>query len=65
MPFNLSAVSKEVKSQPLAEKKAPSKKPQNLGVSANGPTSPVDAYEKLLSSIPDFSGFGPLFKVLN
>ncbi|KAH0454873.1 hypothetical protein IEQ34_016797 [Dendrobium chrysotoxum] len=60
--FNLSAVPKEVKSQPLTEKKAPSKKPPNFGVSANGPTSPVDAYEKLLSSIPEFSSFGQLFK---
>ncbi|XP_020572866.1 coatomer subunit gamma-2 [Phalaenopsis equestris] len=61
-PFNLSAVPKEVKLQPLTEKKAPSKKPPSFGVSANGPTSPVDAYEKLLSSISDFSSFGQLFK---
>ncbi|KAH0462371.1 hypothetical protein IEQ34_009946 [Dendrobium chrysotoxum] len=61
-PFNLSAIPKEVKSQPLTEKKAPSKKPPSFGVSVNGPTSPVDAYEKLLSSSPEFSSFGQLFK---
>lgn len=62
VPFNLSAVPKEVKPQPLAEKKAPSKKPPSYGASTNGSASPVDAYEKLLSSIPEFSIFGPLFK---
>lgn len=55
---------KEVKTQPLAEKKAPGKKPAGLGAPPNGPPSTVDAYEKLLSSIPEFSDFGKLFKVL-
>lgn len=55
---------KEVKSQPLVEKKAPGKKPTGLGAPPSGPTSTVDAYEKLLSSIPEFSEFGKLFKVL-
>ncbi|RWV92681.1 hypothetical protein GW17_00044920, partial [Ensete ventricosum] len=55
---------KEVKSQPLAEKKAPGKKAIGLGAAPSGPTSVVDAYEKLLSSIPEFSSFGKLFKVI-
>ncbi|WOL03049.1 hypothetical protein Cni_G11769 [Canna indica] len=61
-PFDISSVPKEVKSQPLAEKKAPGKKPTGLGVPLSGPTSAVDGYEKLLSSIPEFSAFGKLFK---
>lgn len=55
---------KEVKSQPLAEKKAPGKKPAGLGTPTSNPTSTVDTYEKLLSAIPEFSSFGKLFKVL-
>lgn len=55
---------KEVKSQPLTEKKAPGKKPAGLGTPPSGPPSTEDAYEKLLSSIPEFSDFGKLFKVL-
>ncbi|KAG0496215.1 hypothetical protein HPP92_000906 [Vanilla planifolia] len=61
-PFNISAVSKEVKPQPLTEKKIQGKKPSGFGVSSNGVTQSVDTYEKLLSSFPEFSGFGPLFK---
>ncbi|KAA8536111.1 hypothetical protein F0562_028589 [Nyssa sinensis] len=61
-PFDIDSVPKEVKSQQLAEKKAPGKKPTGLGVPPAGPTSTVDAYEKLLSSIPEFSNFGKLFK---
>ncbi|KAJ6365116.1 hypothetical protein OIU76_029979 [Salix suchowensis] len=49
--FDIDSVPKEVKSQPLVEKKAPA-----------GPPSTVDAYERLLSSIPEFSNFGKLFK---
>lgn len=60
-PFDISSVPREVKSQPLAEKKAPGKK--QTGPAPSGPPSTVDAYEKLLSSIPEFSGFGKLFKV--
>ncbi|KAF6149801.1 hypothetical protein GIB67_017534 [Kingdonia uniflora] len=63
-PFNIDSVPKEVKSQPLAEKKAPSKKPTGLGAPPSGPTSNLDAYEKTLSSIPEFSSFGKLFKSL-
>uniref|UniRef100_A0A5B6YRP2 Coatomer subunit gamma n=1 Tax=Davidia involucrata TaxID=16924 RepID=A0A5B6YRP2_DAVIN len=61
-PFDIDSVPKEVKSRPLAEKKAPGKKPTGLGAPPMGPTSTVDAYEKLLSSIPEFSNFGKLFK---
>ncbi|CAL5360885.1 unnamed protein product [Camellia sinensis] len=43
-------------------KKAPGKKPTGLGAAPTAPTSTVDAYEKLLSSIPEFSSFGKLFK---
>ncbi|KAH7575098.1 hypothetical protein JRO89_XS02G0046900 [Xanthoceras sorbifolium] len=60
--FDINSVPREVKSQPLAEKKAPGKKPTGLGAPPSGPVSTVDAYEKLLSSIPEFSGFGKLFK---
>ena len=54
---------KEVKSQPLAEKKVPGKKPTGLGAPPSGPPSTSDAYEKLLGSIPEFANFGKLFKV--
>ncbi|KAK5770692.1 coatomer subunit gamma isoform X1 [Gossypium arboreum] len=60
--FDINSVPKEVKTQPLAEKKAPGKKPTGLGASPAGPPSTVDAYEKLLSSIPEFANFGKLFK---
>lgn len=63
-PFDINSVPKEIKSQPLAEKKAPGKKPTGLGAPPSGPVSTVDAYEKLLSSIPEFASFGKLFKVL-
>ncbi|KAM5548915.1 coatomer subunit gamma [Rosa sericea] len=61
-PFDINSVPKEIKSQPLAEKKAQSKKPTGLGAPPSGPPSTVDAYEKMLSSIPEFSNFGKLFK---
>ncbi|KAA3462910.1 coatomer subunit gamma [Gossypium australe] len=60
--FDINSVPKEVKIQPLAEKKAPGKKPTGLGGPPPGPPSTIDAYEKLLSSIPEFSNFGKLFK---
>lgn len=62
-PFDIHSVPREVKSQPLADKKAPGKKPTGLGAPPTGPPSTVDAYERLLSSIPEFSNFGKLFKV--
>ncbi|KAJ9704814.1 hypothetical protein PVL29_003046 [Vitis rotundifolia] len=61
-PFDIDSVPREVKSQPLAEKKAPGKKPTGLGAPPSGPTSTVDAYEKLLSSIPEYASFGKPFK---
>ncbi|OAY29680.1 coatomer subunit gamma isoform X2 [Manihot esculenta] len=61
-PFDINSVPKEVKSQPLAEKKAPGKKPTGLGAPPAGPPSAVDGYERILSSIPEFSNFGKLFK---
>lgn len=64
-PFDIDSVPREVKSQPLAEKKAPGKKPTGLGAPPSAPTSTVDAYEKLLSSIPEYASFGKLFKVLS
>ncbi|MBA0854516.1 hypothetical protein Goshw_001045, partial [Gossypium schwendimanii] len=60
--FDINSVPKDVKIQPLAEKKATSKKPTGLGAPPPGPPSTVDAYEKLLSSIPEFASFGKLFK---
>ncbi|GLT30577.1 hypothetical protein SLA2020_053700 [Shorea laevis] len=61
-PFDIHSVPKEVKTQPLAEKKAPGKKPAGLGAPPSGPATTVDAYEGLLSSVPEFSNFGRLFK---
>lgn len=62
--FDINSVPREVKSQPLAEKKAPGKKPTGLGAPPSGPPSTTDAYERLLLSIPEFSTFGKLFKVI-
>nr|GMD09870.1 coatomer subunit gamma [Ipomoea batatas] len=61
-PFDINSVPREVKSQPIAEKKAQGKKPTGLAAPPGGPTSTIDAYEKLLSSIPQFSSYGKLFK---
>jgi coatomer protein complex subunit gamma len=61
-PFDISLVSREAKSQPLQDKKAPGKKAP-AGAPALAPVSAVDAYQKVLSSITEFSGFGRLFKV--
>lgn len=60
-PFDISLVSREAKSQPLQDKKAPGKKPP-AGAPALAPVSAVDAYQKVLSSIAEFSDFGRLFK---
>ncbi|XP_030525099.1 coatomer subunit gamma isoform X2 [Rhodamnia argentea] len=61
--FDINSVPKEIKSQPLAEKKAPGKKPATgLAAPPSGPATTVDAYERLLSSIAEFSSFGKLFK---
>lgn len=61
-PFDINSVPKEVKSQPLAEKKATNKKHPGLDTPLAAPPTGVDAYEKLLSSISEFSSFGKLFK---
>ncbi|CAL9223125.1 unnamed protein product [Arabidopsis halleri] len=60
--FDVDSVPKEVKSQPLAEKKAKGKKPTGLGAPPPAPVSGFDAYERVLSSIPEFATFGKLFK---
>eukprot|EP00252_Welwitschia_mirabilis_P027999 TRINITY_DN98_c0_g2_i1.p1 TRINITY_DN98_c0_g2~~TRINITY_DN98_c0_g2_i1.p1 ORF type:complete len:890 (+),score=165.23 TRINITY_DN98_c0_g2_i1:103-2772(+) len=62
IPFSLSTVSKEVKSQPSAEKKAPGKKAPAMNATSVGVSSVSETYEKLLASVPEFSGFGKLFK---
>ncbi|CAN6301654.1 unnamed protein product [Urochloa humidicola] len=59
-PFDISSVSREVRSRPFQEKKAPGKKAP--AADAPAPVSAADAYHKMLSSIPEFSGFGRLFK---
>ncbi|KAK4742301.1 hypothetical protein SAY87_000302 [Trapa incisa] len=61
-PFDISSVLREVKVQSLAEKKASSKKPSGLDAPPAGPTATVNAYERILSSISEFSSFGKLFK---
>ncbi|KAG2318618.1 hypothetical protein Bca4012_055179 [Brassica carinata] len=60
--FDINSVPKEVKSQPLAEKKAQGKKPTGLGAPPAAPASGFEGYERLLSSIPEFATFGKLFK---
>ncbi|EYU42621.1 hypothetical protein ABFS82_14G113600 [Erythranthe guttata] len=61
-PFDITSVPREVKSQPLAEKKATGKKPTGLGAPPPPPTSAADAYERILTAIPEFASFGKLFK---
>ncbi|XP_058750527.1 coatomer subunit gamma [Vicia villosa] len=60
--FDIRLVPKEVKSQPLTEKKAQGKKPTGLGAPPSGPPSTVDSYERQLLSIPEFANYGKLFK---
>ncbi|KAF8112287.1 hypothetical protein N665_0065s0064 [Sinapis alba] len=60
--FDINSVPREVKSQPLAEKKSQGKKPTGLGAPPAAPASGFDGYERLLSSIPEFAAFGKLFK---
>ncbi|KAF8768520.1 hypothetical protein HU200_007530 [Digitaria exilis] len=65
VPFDISSVSKETKSQPLAEKSLQERNQLVQHLLSVGPVSTVDAsYEKLLSSIPEFADFGKLFKVV-
>ena len=57
-PFDVKSVPKEVKSKPIAE-------PTGLRAPpAAAPAPTVDTYERLLSSIPEFSSFGKPFKVI-
>uniref|UniRef100_A0A1J3JA67 Coatomer subunit gamma n=1 Tax=Noccaea caerulescens TaxID=107243 RepID=A0A1J3JA67_NOCCA len=60
--FDINSVPREVKSLPLAEKKAQGKKPTGLGAPPAAPASGFDGYERLLSAIPEFAAFGKLFK---
>ncbi|KAK1402643.1 Coatomer/calthrin adaptor appendage, C-terminal subdomain-containing protein [Heracleum sosnowskyi] len=62
-PFDINTVPKEVKSHQHVEKtRNISKINTGLGAPPAAPPSTADAYEKLLSSIPEFSSFGKLFK---
>lgn len=62
-PFDIDSVPKEIKSQPLSEKKGSGKKSNGLGAPPITFASSVDAYEKMLRSVEEFSDFGKLFKV--
>ena len=57
-------MSKEIKCQPLAEKKGSGKKSNGLGAPPVTLASSFDAYERMLGSVVEFAGFGKLFKVL-
>lgn len=65
----MSAVPREMKHQPMLEKKTPASKKaakeagQKAFANGHLTSSASDAYEKLLNSFPEFSGFGKLFKV--
>ncbi|GKC35951.1 hypothetical protein Tco_1048335 [Tanacetum coccineum] len=48
-PFNVTYVSREVMSQPFAEKKVAAEKPTGLGAPPAGPILTGDTFEKLLS----------------
>ncbi|KAI3441307.1 Coatomer subunit gamma [Psidium guajava] len=61
-PFDIDSVPKDIKAQPLAEKKASGKKPIGLGAPPTAPSAAVDPYDRLLSSIPEFTSYGELFK---
>ena len=69
-PFDLAAVPTYVKSQQQVEKKAPTRSDKKAAKDASqkaadiGASKSFEAYEKLLNSIPQFAGFGKLFKVL-
>ena len=70
--FDVAAVPKDVKPQQQVEKKAPTSRDKKAAkdavqkAAADGAASKTqEAYEKLLNSIPQFAGFGKLFKVLH
>ncbi|XP_074333279.1 coatomer subunit gamma-like [Apium graveolens] len=61
--FNINTVPKEVKSHQYVENNRNISNINTcLGAPLAAPTSTADSYEKLLSSIPEFSSFGKLFK---
>ncbi|KAG0615004.1 hypothetical protein M758_5G007500 [Ceratodon purpureus] len=68
-PFDLAAVPRDVKPQQQVEKKAPTSKEKKAAKDASkkaaadgGASNTFEAHEKLLNSIPQFAGFGKLFK---
>lgn len=68
-PFDLAAVPKDEKPHPQVEKKAPTRSEKKAAKDTiqkadGGASNTFEAYEKLLNSIPQFAGFGKLFKVL-
>lgn len=69
-PFDLGAVSKDVRSHQQVEKKAPTRSEKKAAKNASqkaaadgGASKSFEAYEKLLNSIPQFASFGKLFTV--
>ena len=69
-PFDLAAVPKDVKQQPQVEKNAPTSKEKKAAKDASQKAAADGAvadgaYERLLNAIPQFAGFGKLFKVLS
>lgn len=70
-PFDLAAVPRDLKPHLQVEKKAPTNREKKAAKDANlkagadgGSYNTFEAYEKLLNAIPQFAGFGKLFKVL-
>jgi coatomer protein complex subunit gamma len=68
-PFDLAAVPRDVKQQLKVEKKAPTSKEKKAAKDASQKAAADGAvadgaYERLLNAIPQFAGFGKLFKVL-
>lgn len=67
--FDLAAVPRDVKAHQQVEKKAPTGKEKKAAKDASQKaaegkaSNTFEAYEKLLNSIPQFAGFGKLFKV--
>ncbi|XP_024367632.1 coatomer subunit gamma-2 [Physcomitrium patens] len=66
--FDLAAVPRDVKAHQQVEKKAPTGKEKKAAKDASQKaaegkaSNTFEAYEKLLNSIPQFAGFGKLFK---
>lgn len=64
-PFDMESVPKEVRAVPSKERAGGKRagKDSALGGPPKPSANPGEVYEKLLGSIPEFSGFGKLFKV--